>query len=156
MCAGSAPFRSDDSANPLAGIDRHCAFFDHYLISIDAASDFARYRFNVREVSIAALGRRSTNCNKHSIAFARGRLQIAGKLYALAAMPRQQLGQKALMDWHLAVSERGDFFLVIIDQDNLVPKIGETHSRHQPNVPGTDYRDAHSEPALLELFTESS
>jgi hypothetical protein len=60
------------------------------------------------------------------------------------------------MNRHFAVSERGDFFLVIIDQHYLVPEIGETNSRHQANVSGTNYRNAHSEPALLELLTEFS
>jgi hypothetical protein len=67
-------------------------------------------------------------------------------------MPRQQFGQKALVNRHFAASERGDFFLVIIDEDNLVPEIGETNSSHQANISGTNYCDAHIEPALLELL----
>ena len=62
-------------------------------------------------------------------------------------MSRQQLGQKSFVNRHLAVAERRDFLFVVIDQDNLVPQIRKARSRHQPHVPGTNHRDAHSEPS---------
>jgi hypothetical protein len=64
-------------------------------------------------------------------------------------MPRQQLGQKLLMNRHLARAQRRQFLLIVIDQHDLMSQIRKTHSRYQPNVSGTDHRDAHSEPALL-------
>jgi hypothetical protein len=66
-------------------------------------------------------------------------------------MPHQQLGQESFMNRHLAVPERRDFLFVVIDQDNLVPQIRKTRSRYQTHVPGTDHRDAHSEPSFLEF-----
>src|ERR1700674_5952779 len=51
------------------------------------------------------------------------------------------------MNRHLSVAECCDFLLVVIDQDNLVPQIRKTRSRYQPHIPGTDHRDAHSEPS---------
>src|SRR5258708_8234099 len=51
------------------------------------------------------------------------------------------------MNRHLSVPECRDFLLVVIDQYNLMPQIRKTHSRYQPHVPGTDHRDAHSEPS---------
>src|SRR5208282_2165983 len=100
---------------------------------------------------VAAFGRRRSHRYEYGLALPRGRLQVAGKLDALSPVPGQQLGQKFLMNRHLAVTQCREFTLVVIDQDNLVPQIRKTRARHQPNVPRSDHRDAHSEPALLEF-----
>src|SRR5512146_3020011 len=41
-----------------------------------------------------------------------------------------------------------DFFGVVIDTDNVVPHVGETSARHQPNVSGADNRDIHQSTTL--------
>src|SRR4029077_2998767 len=102
---------------------------------------------DIRQIRIAALGGRCPDRDEHNFALARGCLQVAGKLDALFAMPRQQLGQKSFMNRYLSVSECRNSLLVVIDQDDLMPQIRKTRSRHQPHIPGTDHRDAHSEPS---------
>ncbi len=145
------PVPHNDGANPVAGIHRNRAFFDHHLVLVDAAGDFPRHGLHIRQIGVAAFGRRCSDGDEYYLTRARGRLQVAGKVDALAAMPRQQLRQESFMNRHLAVPERGDFLLVVIDQDNLVPQIRKTRSGYQAHVPRTDHRDAHSEPSLLEF-----
>jgi hypothetical protein len=48
------------------------------------------------------------------------------------------------VDWSLAAIEGGQFGLVIVDHDDLVAKIGEARSCHQPDVSRPYYRDLHA------------
>ena len=58
-------------------------------------------------------------------------------------MAVQQLRQKLLVDGNLAILERRQFALVVIDQDDVVSKVRKTGACHQPDVSGAYDRDPH-------------
>src|ERR1041385_4551664 len=77
----------DDLTNPIAGIDRDRALFDYDLVVSDCAGDTARHRLDIREISLALLGRRSTDSYKDRRTCANRRLQITGEMQFRAAVP---------------------------------------------------------------------
>ena len=69
--------------------------------------------------------------------------QIVRKSEPLAAMAAQQFGQKIFVDGNLAVLERGQFALIIVDENDVVAEVGEAGACNQPHVSGTNDSDAH-------------
>ena len=65
-------------------------------------------------------------------------LQIVGKRQVVAAMAAQQLGQEFLVNRDLARLQGGEFGLVVVHQDYLMPQVSETRS-------GNKVRPAHLE-----------
>src|SRR6266852_2583014 len=104
---GSVP--NNDGADPLARVHRNRALLHHHLVLVHAPGNFPRHRLHIRQIRVAALGRRCPDRDEHYLALPRGRLQIARKLDALSPVPRQQLGQKSFMNRHLVVPECRDF-----------------------------------------------
>jgi hypothetical protein len=51
-------------------------------------------------------------------------------------MAVEQLRQKFFVDGNLAILERGQLALVIVDQDHVMPKVRETGACDQPYVSG--------------------
>src|SRR5205823_9253916 len=101
--------------NPLAGVHRNRALLDDYLISIDAAGDLARHRFNIREISLAIFLGGSADSNKDDGAGLNGLGERIGKLQALAAVTRHQLRQELFMDGNLAETQALQLGQIVIN-----------------------------------------
>ena len=55
----------------------------------------------------------------------------------------EQFRQELFVDRHLAILQGVELGFVVIYDDDLMSKVGETRSRDQAYVSRTDYRDAH-------------
>jgi len=138
---GAVP--QNDLANPLAGIDGHRTLLDDYFVSVDAAGDFASHRLDVRQVGLAAFGRRRAHGDEDDGTGAHGLLQIVGESEAASAVTAQQLGQEVFVDGDLAILEGGQFTFVVVDENDVMTKVGKAGASHQSYVSGTNHSDPH-------------
>ncbi len=58
-------------------------------------------------------------------------------------MAGEQFGQKLFVDRDLTVLQRRQLGLIVVHQNDVVTKVGETRACHQPYVSGTDHCDPH-------------
>ena len=133
----------DDLAYPLAGVDRDRTLLNDDFVAVNAAGNLAGHRLHVRKISFAALGGRRSDGDKDRRTHAHCVLQVVGKRQAMSAMAVQQLRQKLFVDGDLAILQRGQFPLVVVDQNDVMPKVRKTSACHQPYVSGAYDRDPH-------------
>ena len=140
---GMSAVAQNDGANPLVGVDGDGTFFDDDFVVVDGAGDFAGDGFDVRHVGVAALGGGSADGDEDGLAVAGGGLEIAGEFDAMAAMAGEELGEKFFVNGDFAGAKSLELLLVVIDQNDLMPEVGETGTCNQTNVSRTDDCDAH-------------
>ena len=84
--------------------------------------------------------------------------ETGGNLAAVMEVPRDQTYRygildiekdEGLVDRHLAGSDSGDLFDVLVHADNLVPKFREARTRNETDITGSDHRDMHDESSPL-------
>ena len=58
-------------------------------------------------------------------------------------MPRQQFRQMFFMDGNFAGLQSRKFLLVVINANDVVPKLGKASRRNKPNIARSDNRNFH-------------
>ena len=79
----------NDSAHPLAGVDRNRALFDDDFIFVDGAGDFASDGLDIGEVGVATIGGRRADGDENDRTGSHRFLQIVGELQTMSAMAAQ-------------------------------------------------------------------
>ena len=129
----------------VAGLYRHGAFIDHYLIAGHALRDFARNRFHETEVYRAIGLRRRRHRNKddvrflHAFAGRTGKAQPAGGGIAL-----DEVFQARLINRHATGLKQLHLGNVFIDANHLMAYFGKACARYQPHVARPNDRQLHA------------
>ena len=134
----------NDGADPVVGVNWDSALLDDDLVAVNRAGNFTGHRFDVRHIGVSALGGRRADGDEDRFAPARGGLQVAGELDALAAMPRQEFGKKFFVDRNVAGAESFQLFLVVIDEHDFMTEIGKTDTGNQSYISRTYDCDTHA------------
>ena len=124
----------DDAAHPITGVDGNCTFLDHDFVLVDAAGNFAGHGFDVGQIGFSAFGGRRADGDEDDGTEAGGCGEVVGESQALPAMAAEQFGQEFLMNGDLAVTQRGQFLLIVVDQDDVVAEVGKARAGYEPNV----------------------
>src|SRR5262249_30938414 len=126
------------------GVHRHRALLHHDLIVVNGTGDSLGNGLHIGEVGVAIIFWRSADGDKDQLAVPYRFGQVASEIKTAAAMTLEKLRQKLFMDWALAPLKGRDFMVVIVDQKDLVSKLGETCTRNKTNVARPDNSNFHS------------
>src|SRR5882724_3042404 len=123
----------------LARFYGHCALVnDHAIISQDSG-DFSGNLFKKTQIDIAIWLLRSRNSDEHNLRIVYALLNAAGETQPTRRdVAVNNLFKARFINRDLAGLELFDFLCVVVDANHIMADIGETGTRHQANITGTD------------------
>ena len=120
----------DHSPNPLAGVDRHGAFFYDNDVAMQRLRDLARHRLHEGEIGSAVFRGRSADGDEYDGRFLQRIVQGAAKTQSLPAMPMQQFGQVILENGDFAGDQGSQLLLIVVDANHLVADFRQASGRY--------------------------
>ena len=135
----------DDLFDLAAGADRHGRFGDDDGVALQRRGDLFGGGIDIGQVGMAvaaAAGRADSDEDRVDAAHGGGDVGLEGQA-AGADVSRDDLVQARLEDRNLAGAQGCDFFLLLVDADDVVSELRQAGTRDKADIARADHRDAH-------------
>ena len=139
------PYPAQDLGNLATGADRHRRLGHDDRIIGQRPPDLLGGGEDVRKIGMpVAAPRGRADGDEHRVGPGNSRREIGGEgKPARRSVIGHERVETRLEDRHFAPLQARDLAPILVDACDLDAELGEARPRDQPNIPGTDYRNAH-------------
>src|SRR3990172_918958 len=132
--------------DPHPGLNGNGALFHHQLIGRREFCDSSRHLLHRRQVGVPILQWRRPDADEDHGGGANPFLQIGREGEAsLSPIPRHQLLEARLVDWHSSSLQHVDLPPVVVHADDPVADLGQAGPGDEADIACPDYADLHSD-----------